>query len=93
MAQGLSRSFKFTAADRQSIKRKYLNTIKMCFSESCWLIYEGLPWLAFAGIFFVLKKKKGHFEMKSKANNIFRFKELRISVITQTWVRLEMVFF
>lgn len=56
MAQGLSRSFKFTAADRQSIKRKYLNTIKMCFFESCWLIYEGLPWLAFVGIFFVLKK-------------------------------------
>lgn len=31
--------------------------------------------------------------MKSKANNIFEFKELRISVITQTWVRLEIVFF
>lgn len=43
MAQGLSRSFKFTAANRPSIKRKYLNTIKMCFFESCWLIYEGLP--------------------------------------------------
>lgn len=28
--------------------------------------------------------------MKSKANNIFEFKELRI---TQTWVRLEIVFF
>lgn len=31
--------------------------------------------------------------MKSKANNVFEFKELRISVITQTWVRLEIVFF
>ena len=31
--------------------------------------------------------------MKSKANNILEFKELRISVITQTWVRLEIFFF